>query len=77
MRAGILAVRKAQGIEQKLAALDAEFQVWLDLTEANRAFEKHHTQVRALTGHLEGLRSKTRQRFETAKQNDFLAQAQN
>jgi hypothetical protein len=77
MRAGILAVRKAQGIEQKLAALDAEFQLWLDLTEANRAFEKHHTQVRALTGHLKGLRSKTRQRFETAKQNDFLAQAQN
>jgi hypothetical protein len=72
-----LAVRKAEGIEQKLAALDAEFQEWLDLTEANEAFERHHTQVRALTGHLEGLRNKTRQRFQTAKQNDVLAQARN
>jgi hypothetical protein len=77
MSGSTLAVRKAQGIEQKLAALDAEFQEWLGRTEANAAFEKHHTQVRALTGHLEGLRNKTTQIFRAGRQNDVLAQARN
>ena len=72
-----LAARKTTGIEQKLAALDAEFQEWLELTEQDCKFEKHHTQVRALVGHLGGLRSATGRLFERAKGKGILAEARN
>ena len=72
-----LAARKTAGLEQKLAALDAEFREWLSITEEKREFEKHHTQLRALVGHLCGLRSGTIGLFERAKQSGILAEARN
>lgn len=51
--------RKEIALEQKLAALSAEFDQWLRITGAGQGFEKHHTQVRAITGHLQGLRKRT------------------
>ena len=55
--------RKEVGLDQKLKALDAEFDHWLGLSAANHAFEKHQTQVIALTGHLKGLRRSTEEIF--------------
>ena len=67
-----LSWRKEIGLEQKLKALDAEFKQWLDLSAANHAFEKHHTQVLALTGHLKGLRRSTEEILKDARQRDTI-----
>jgi hypothetical protein len=72
-----LDARKRAGLKQKLDALDAEFQEWLKLTEAKGEFEKHHTQVRALAGHLSGLRAKTLDRFKEAEESGILCDARN
>jgi hypothetical protein len=64
-----LGERKAVGIEQKLTALSSEFSRWLAVTEADQAFEKHHTQVRAVTGHLAGLRQQTAALLEQSRAN--------
>lgn len=66
------AARKQAALEQKLAALDAEFAHWLDVTKAGGKFEKHHTQVRALTGHLQGLREATSDILKDAVHNGAI-----
>ena len=67
-----LSRRKEVGLEQKLKELDAEFDEWSDLSAANHAFEKHHTQVIALTGHLKGLRRGTEEFFKNARLHDTV-----
>jgi hypothetical protein len=70
--------RKRVALEQKIAALDAEFKHWIEITEANAEFEKHHTQVRALTGHLSGLWAQTQLIFKQSEEDEtVLAGAQN
>ncbi|MCP1783886.1 hypothetical protein [Bradyrhizobium japonicum] len=59
--------RKEIGLDQKLKALDAEFNQWSKLSSAGKTLEKHHTQVLALTGHLKGLRRSTEQIFKEAR----------
>jgi hypothetical protein len=73
-----IADRKQIALEQKIAGLASEFTCWLDITESNQEFEKHHTQVRALTGHLSGLWYETRAIFEQAKNDGtVLSDARN
>jgi hypothetical protein len=49
------AVRKQAEVERKLAALNEEFQRWLDATSGEKpAFPKQHTQVRAVISRLRG-----------------------
>jgi hypothetical protein len=72
-----LSTRREASLREKFAALNTEFQEWLDLTEESKDFEKHHTQLRALTGHLKGLRSQTEAAFNTASKSGILAQARN
>jgi hypothetical protein len=73
-----LATRKQVGLESKLAALTAEFDLWLRLTSKGGELEKHHTQMRAITGHLGGLRDVTERMLNEAKQSgDILTQARN
>ncbi|MEY9523977.1 hypothetical protein ABIF70_005118 [Bradyrhizobium japonicum] len=68
--------RKEIGLDQKLKALDAEFCRWSKLSSACAAFEKHHTQVIALTGHLSGLRRGTEKIFKEARdQRAILTEA--
>jgi hypothetical protein len=68
--------RKEIELEEKLKALEAEFNHWLCTSAANHAFEKHHTQLIALTGHLNGLRRSTEEIFKDARQkNTILADA--
>ena len=75
---GSLALRKSIGLEQKLTALSDEFKEWLDASEANKPFEKHNTQIRAITGHLAGLRRQTETMFANArKEGTILDQARN
>lgn len=70
--------RKQIALEQKLDALQAEFQVWLDDTQPGCALEKHNTQVLALTGHLLGLSDQTCDLFQQAKtDHTVLADARN
>jgi hypothetical protein len=47
--------RKAISLDQKLAAISAEFAHWKAVSAASQPLEKHHTQVRAITDHLSGL----------------------
>ena len=73
-----IAARVTISLRQKIAALDAEFKRWRDLTEENKAFEKHQTQVRALTGQLSGLRDGTVALFEQAmRDGSVLEDARN
>jgi hypothetical protein len=67
--------RKKIGLAQKLDALDVEFQEWVDCT-STRAYEKHHTQVLAITGHLKGLRTATREILDDPNE-DILSKARN
>ena len=60
------AERKAVGLDQKLAAISAEFTHWLDVTQANHPLEKHYTQVRAITAHLDGLRRSSAELLDEA-----------
>jgi hypothetical protein len=47
--------RKRIELQQKLASLRWEFEKWRARTEENQELQKHHTQVRAVTGILEML----------------------
>ena len=73
-----LAGRKEVALEQKIDGLAAEFKHWIDETEKDKEFEKHNTQIRALTGHLSGLWGQTQAIFEEAKkEGTLLAEARN
>lgn len=63
---------KATSLTQKLDALLAELQYWHSVTEADQGFEKHHTQVRAIAGHLNGLRTKTIELLDEAITNKTI-----
>jgi hypothetical protein len=65
-------IRKQVGLEQKLGALDTEFARWLALSLENNPYEKHQTQIRALTGHLAGLWGKTKGMLDEATQDGTL-----
>jgi hypothetical protein len=52
-----IAERKQVELALKLDALDGEFKEWLAESAAGAPFEKHNSQVLAITGHLQGLRN--------------------
>jgi hypothetical protein len=72
-----LAQRREANLTKKFAALQGEFDRWIEITQPNEALEKHHTQVLALTGCLRGLRSQTEAAFERAKRDGILTEARN
>jgi hypothetical protein len=47
-----LAHRKKIELSEKLKALQQEFDLWLNRSEAGGDFEKHHTQLQAINAHL-------------------------
>ncbi len=55
------AERKQAEVGRKMEALAGEFQRWLDATKPGAAFPKHHTQVRAAIGRLEGFQEAVRE----------------
>jgi hypothetical protein len=64
--------RKQAEVARKMEALSGEFQRWLDATTAGAAFPKHHTQVRAAIGRLEGFQDAVR---EILKEDNSLSTA--
>lgn len=73
-----LAERKQVALQQKIDSLKAEFDQWREYTEKDAAFEKHQTQVIALTGHLEGLWKQTQEIFaESLREQTVLADSRN
>jgi hypothetical protein len=54
-----VAERKLSELRRKLLALLAEFRHWRAFSMADKAFKKHHTQVRAVISHLRGLTQET------------------
>ncbi|MGE5568410.1 MAG: hypothetical protein ACM3S5_05155 [Rhodospirillales bacterium] len=55
------AERKQAEVERKMEALALEFERWLKATAAGGPFPKHHTQVRAAVGRLEGFQEAVRE----------------
>lgn len=51
-----IAQRKEAELKLKLETLESEFQEWITASADGAAFEKHHSQILAITGHLQGLR---------------------
>lgn len=49
-----IASHKIHELRQRLASLEDEFKDWTELSEVEKSFEKHHTQIRRLTSHLAG-----------------------
>ena len=49
--------RKQVELKLKLEALESEFQEWSDSSVDGAEFEKHNSQILAITGHLQGLRT--------------------
>src|SRR5215510_4683257 len=47
-----LAFRKKREICAKIGALSGEFNIWLERSQPGKELEKHHTQIRAITAHL-------------------------
>jgi hypothetical protein len=70
--------RKQVALRQKLAGLDAEFAYWLAQSSSNASFEKHWSQVRALTGHLSGLLDQTHSLLdESVREGTILTEGRN
>lgn len=76
-----VASRKKIELEQKVKALEDEFEAWLEKSESNEKFEKHHTQIRVLQAHLQGwhsrIRAETNSYKETEDPDDFLSRCAN
>ena len=73
-----LAERKQVALQQKIDSLRDEFCQWRMVTEESAEFEKHQTQVIALTGHLEGLWQTTQDLFAEARsEKTVLADSRN
>jgi hypothetical protein len=72
-----LVEKKRVALQLKMDALQVEFDTWRRDTEAGAGFEKHQTQVAAVTGHLEGLWSRTRQLFIACGDDTLLQDARN
>lgn len=66
------AERKQAEVGRKMEALTAEFRRWLNATMPGAAFSKHHSQVRAAIGRLEGFQEAVR---EILDQDDSLSTA--
>jgi hypothetical protein len=65
-----VAARKRIELQQKLASLRWEFEEWRARSEETQELEKHHTQVRAVTGILEALAEPVDQALEDTAQGD-------
>ncbi|WP_321800932.1 hypothetical protein [Caballeronia sp. J97] len=73
-----LAERRIIALEQKIQALKAEFDAWLDESAKSGIFARHRSQIVALTGHLAGLSSQTQQVFDEARrEGSVLAEGRN
>jgi hypothetical protein len=64
--------RKRIEIEQKLSSLNEEFAYWLTQSQPNAAFEKHHSQIRAVTNILGQLQQKIGQSVAAAQTPDQI-----
>jgi hypothetical protein len=74
----MFAERRTIELRQKIAGLDTEFNAWRDASLENQFFEKHHTQILAVSNRLIGLRTRLEQEFEDAvKAGSVLAEARN
>jgi hypothetical protein len=73
-----LADRKLVELRQKLRALGAEFERWREQSEAGRPAQGHHSQVRAITATLTGLRNGICERMEAlAETPNLVAESAN
>lgn len=61
--------RKLLELRQKLCGLDAELQRWRKDSEPNQPAQKHHSQVRAITASLSGLRETLHKRVDFLLKN--------
>ena len=68
----VLVERKRVEIGQKLASLNDEFDYWLTQSQPNAAFEKHHSQIRAVTSILRELQERVNQRVAAAQTPDQI-----
>ncbi|HPQ17242.1 MAG TPA: hypothetical protein PLP04_18575, partial [Bryobacteraceae bacterium] len=59
------AERKQAEVERKMEALALEFERWLNATAPGGPFPKHHTQVRAAIGRLQGFQDAVREILAT------------
>jgi len=64
--------RKRFELEAKGAALAAEFQHWVEITEAGRRFEKHKSQVRRITARLGGALKKIAAEIKALSDDELL-----
>lgn len=58
-----LAKRKLIELDEKLKSLDFEFKKWRDASEEKNPLEKHHTQIRRITGQLDSLKEEIRKQL--------------
>jgi len=67
--------RKTVELSRKLGSLDDEFDHWLKQSEEDQPFQKHHTQIRAVTEILNRLRAQIKTKLGSVKDdNQPLAQ---
>jgi hypothetical protein len=64
--------RKRIEVEQKLNSLNEEFMYWLTQSNPQGAFEKHHSQIRAVTSILQELQQRVNQRVAAAQTPDQI-----
>lgn len=64
--------RKRIELTQKLSSLNEEFEYWLTQSNPQAAFEKHHSQIRAVTSILRQLQQGINQRVAAAQTPDQL-----
>jgi hypothetical protein len=70
--------RKLLELRQKLYALDAEFGRWLEQSETANPGQKHHSQVRAITMSMMGLRDRIGKRLDAlAAERDPVGESAN
>ena len=70
--------RKLLELRQKLCGLDAELQRWRKDSEPNQPAQKHHSQVRAITASLSGLRETLHKRVDSlAEKPEILGKSAN
>lgn len=63
-------IRKRLEYEQKIRALETELDSWSSRSQPDAAFEKHHTQIRAVQAHLKGWHGSIRKKLADYEQND-------
>lgn len=65
-----MAARKRDELNSKLQAVPNELKRWVELSENNQPFEKHHSQIRKLAPQIEGLHSAIAEDLKNLMDND-------